>query len=426
MNKTFAVMEAYTAVVLMILAISSMAMGYGKDRIKKNYVRVIWTHIFLLFSDALTWILPQYPNFLWLYKALLPIIYILTLIGLGFFHCFLIDFLSKRDRISPHWKKIPIPYVIVSGILWTSSAWTGWFYSFTEAGELVYGPYHAISQGIAAFFIAMDILIILAHSFKLETAELVVWLSYGMLPALAIPLELEFDAMPAYLAAALSLIIMFVMMLYEQNCKVKKQAIRVREKQLNMMLDQLQPQLIAGSVRAIANVCDSNPDTARELLIRYADYLDKSLVDINRNAYVPFEEELRQVRTFLSIEKLLYGENVHIAYDISVTNFRMPPLLLSILVENAMHNELDYSVGGTIMLSTKEYTDRYVIIVDTHGAGDREAKNISYPFLGELEQRITLLDDVSLSYSKDFFVHKPVVLSIRKDKAKMIAESVWK
>ena len=51
---------------------------------------------------------------------------------------------------------------------------------------------------------------------------------------------------------------------------------------------------------------------------------------------VPFSEELDHVKTYLQLERLRFGEDLQMEYDIRETEFKLPPLTLQPLAENAI------------------------------------------------------------------------------------------
>ena len=96
---------------------------------------------------------------------------------------------------------------------------------------------------------------------------------------------------------------------------------------------------------------------------------------LKEQAPVPFESELRHLETYLSLEKMRFGDELNIEYDIEATDFLIPSLTVQPLVENAVKHGVGMKEdGGTVTITTKEFDDRYEVIVSDDGVGFDTAK----------------------------------------------------
>ena len=96
---------------------------------------------------------------------------------------------------------------------------------------------------------------------------------------------------------------------------------------------------------------------------------------LKEQAPVPFESELRHLETYLSLEKMRFGDELNIEYDIEATDFLIPSLTVQPLVENAVKHGVGMKEdGGTVTIATKEFDDRYEVIVSDDGVGFDTAK----------------------------------------------------
>ena len=91
---------------------------------------------------------------------------------------------------------------------------------------------------------------------------------------------------------------------------------------------------------------------------------------LTHTAPVPFEKELTHTEIYLKLEKMRFGEELNIVYDIEATAFMLPALTVRPLVENAVK----YGVGkkedgGTVTLSTREYDTNFEVTVADDGVG---------------------------------------------------------
>ncbi len=152
-----------------------------------------------------------------------------------------------------------------------------------------------------------------------------------------------------------------------------------------IMMSQIKPHFLYNSLNAIYHLCDQNPKIVQKSIGDFAEYMRANLDSINRTVPVPFEQELKHIETYLSLEKMRFDEKLHIKYDIESTGFMLPSLSIQPIVENAVnHGLFPKQDGGTVELSTKEYDDRFEIKIIDNGIGfdPDEKKNDSRSHVG--------------------------------------------
>ncbi|MDF1576381.1 MAG: histidine kinase [Bacteroidales bacterium] len=119
----------------------------------------------------------------------------------------------------------------------------------------------------------------------------------------------------------------------------------VRDAELNMLKSQINPHFLFNSLNSISSLTMSNPDEAREMIIRLSDFLRYSLKH-RENEYVPLEEELGRMKDYLAIEKIRFGEKLHYEFNISeeCVKFPVPTMIFQPLFENAIRHSVYESV----------------------------------------------------------------------------------
>ena len=82
------------------------------------------------------------------------------------------------------------------------------------------------------------------------------------------------------------------------------------------------------------------------------------------------------------MEQQRFHNRLRIVYDIQHNNFKIPPLTLQPLVENAVrHGILHRDEGGVITISTAEAPDAHIVTISDDGVGIEKAK--TFANLGE-------------------------------------------
>lgn len=119
----------------------------------------------------------------------------------------------------------------------------------------------------------------------------------------------------------------------------------VRDAELNMLKSQINPHFLFNSLNSISSLTMSNPEEAREMIIRLSDFLRYSLKH-RENEYVPLKEELGRMRDYLAIEKIRFGEKLRYEFDINKAceEFPVPTMIFQPLFENAIRHSVYESV----------------------------------------------------------------------------------
>jgi len=152
--------------------------------------------------------------------------------------------------------------------------------------------------------------------------------------------------------------------------KIRSLERELTQKQISVMLSQIQPHFLYNSLNAIQELCATDPETARQAVIEFSGYLRGNLDSLAFTQPIAFERELSHVETYLALEKKRFQHKLQIKYDITVRNFTLPVLTLQPIVENAVrHGVTKRSKGGTVTISTAETKMAYTITVTDDGAG---------------------------------------------------------
>jgi len=137
-----------------------------------------------------------------------------------------------------------------------------------------------------------------------------------------------------------------------------------RESELKALKTQVNPHFIFNCLNSISALTSSDPATAREMCIRLAEFLRKTL-GLGERAQIPLGEELDLIHAYLSVEQIRFGARLRLEENTEpgVLGFVVPPLLLQPLVENAIrHGIASLAEGGWVRLEIKNGTPQRLSI----------------------------------------------------------------
>ena len=158
---------------------------------------------------------------------------------------------------------------------------------------------------------------------------------------------------------------------------LRLQFARTRERELlagqrvQIMLSQIQPHFLFNSLEVIRRLYRKDPEKADNALLKFERYLRGNMDSLSQEEPIPFQTELEHTKLYLELEQLRFPNELHIAYDLRCTDFFIPPLTLQPLAENAVRHGVrgKKSGDGTVMISTREYEDRFEVAVTDDGNG---------------------------------------------------------
>lgn len=158
--------------------------------------------------------------------------------------------------------------------------------------------------------------------------------------------------------------------LAEKDKQIAEKEKALMEKRIFAMASQIKSHFIFNVLTAISGYCKTDPQKADKILIRFSRYLRKNVRIIETEGLVDFTDELEQVEDYVALEQIRFGDMIAFEEDIQETQFKIPPLTIQPLVENAIkHGLIEPNRSGVITLTTKRNGDYVEIIVADNGVG---------------------------------------------------------
>jgi LytS/YehU family sensor histidine kinase len=168
----------------------------------------------------------------------------------------------------------------------------------------------------------------------------------------------------------LAALAMYGFALSDQIEQDRRHQIEIANQRANIMVLQMRPHFIYNTMMSIYCLCEQDPPLARQVVMDFTDYLRKNFTAIASSTPIPFTGELEHVRAYLAVEKALYEESLLVDYDTPHIRFRVPPLTLQPIVENAVkHGRDPYSGPFHIAIRTRKTETGSEIVVRDNGRG---------------------------------------------------------
>jgi two-component system, LytTR family, sensor histidine kinase AlgZ len=153
-------------------------------------------------------------------------------------------------------------------------------------------------------------------------------------------------------------------------------AVLAREAELRALKAQVHPHFLFNSLNSISSLVTHDPARAREMCILLAEFFRRTLA-LGDKTSVSLEEELAVVRTYLAIEAMRLGTRLSVEESVeeAVKAWRVPPLLLQPLVENAIrHGIATRPEGGVLRLEARAEGRKLRLLVENPFDPDAPAR----------------------------------------------------
>ncbi len=134
---------------------------------------------------------------------------------------------------------------------------------------------------------------------------------------------------------------------------------------------QMQPHFLYNALASIREIILDDPEYASDLVYDFTTHLRACVRSMSTGALVTFSQELENVRAYVNIEKMRFGDRLQIEYDCQVTDFDIIQLSIQPLVENAIrHGIFQRGVfGGKVIVRSFRKEKNIIVCVEDNGIG---------------------------------------------------------
>ncbi len=151
----------------------------------------------------------------------------------------------------------------------------------------------------------------------------------------------------------------------EKSAKLSEELLQYR---VSIAKSQIKPHFIFNTLTSIQTLIKIDQDEAYRLVSMFAKYLRVNMTSFEKNELIPFDEEVRHIRTYVEIEKVRFGsERVSVVYDLREVDFLIPALSIQPIVENAIKHGICKKKGGGVVTLRSYAREKETIIevIDT-------------------------------------------------------------
>lgn len=165
--------------------------------------------------------------------------------------------------------------------------------------------------------------------------------------------------------------------LSEKKAREAKLESLVKETELKMLRSQINPHFLFNSLNSVSSLTVTDPEKARSMVIKLSDFMRYALSRKDEQP-VTLRSELDNLRLYLDIEKVRFGEKLTMEENVESTALeaRLPVMLLQPLYENAVKHGVYESTGAvSIKTIARIEADMLIItVINNYENGSSRAK----------------------------------------------------
>ena len=343
----------------------------GIDRWSKRFFRSLFTLFILLniigFLDTIIYI---YPVPMWIMYLMIILESVLLSLSLLMMTAYLLHCCGENVRSSRLFHAV-LGLWGVFVVMLTIPLFTEVFYYFTPDGRYWRGAWYPVL--LLPMIIAMLLTIAGMIRWR-ERLSRKAFLSFliTLLPITCVlVMDMFIELYPLIdISIVISALSMYSLILSDQIEQDLQRQREIANQRASIMVLQMRPHFIYNTMTSIYCLCKQDPQLAQQVIMDFTTYLRKNFSAISSATPITFSSELEHTRAYLAVEQAQYEDSLFVDYDIQHKYFRVPPLTLQPIVENAIkHGRDPYAGPFRISIRTRKTDSGSEIVVADNGRG---------------------------------------------------------
>ena len=267
---------------------------------------------------------------------------------------------------------------------------------YTVSRENVYqrGPWYFILLIPPAAMMGLNLVSLFFRRKRLSRRQRLAFAIYLLVPLCCMLVQMaSYGLLMIVIGTSLSLVIMFLFILLDQVDHSIRQQQENAAQQASITVLQMRPHFIYNTLMSIYYLCRQDTEKAQQVILDFSSYLRQNFTAIAKADTIPFSEEVEHTRAYLAVEQARFRDRLLVEFETEFTDFRVPPLTLQPIVENAVKHGLDPELEPLFISVSSRLQDGYAeIVVDDSGPGykpsDDDQPHIA---LANIRERLKLM-----------------------------------
>ena len=250
-------------------------------------------------------------------------------------------------------------------------------YYYTPDNVYHRGPFYPLLLVSPVLIMFINLFYLIRKKKYLNWKQFTALLLCFLFPMTAMILQICFYGLyQIVFASALSVLAMLsftVWDLMEQHIRQQEEIVRQRSR---IMVLEMRPHFIFNTMTSIYYLCEQDAAKAQQVILDFTTYLRRNFDAVVKEKMIPFSSELEHTKAYLAVEQVRFADKLFVEFDTPHLSFRIPPLTLQPIVENAVKHGVDPELDSLyITVQTRETGSGSEIIVKDSGPGFKSSDN---------------------------------------------------
>ena len=314
---------------------------------------------------------------------------------------FLIINTNSKTHVKGNWfTRLAIVLWNIFAIILSVNQFLPVFYYFTSDNQLVRTKYYYLMLLPLLVIMIIDIGGIIKRWKVLSTRRKSAFSIYCLAPLVTSLMRIVY---PNVYSIALGITFvgfyMFIFSLEDHTDYAMDTVKTNADQKANILALQMRPHFIYNTLTSIYYLCDEDTEKAKSTILAFTSYMRKNFTALSSEDTIPFADELEHTKAYLEVEKTRFEDEIEVIYDVDFTDFKLPPLTLQPLAENAVKHGRKPDGGIlNIIIRTVQTKTGVNVIVENTGASFGEIKNDDpHIALNNMRERLKMMCNGTLS-----------------------------
>lgn len=363
---------------------------------KRFFVAMFAIFVLCMIDFSVDLLVYDDPNMALAAKIAVYFEYLLLSIQMPMFTAYLLRTCGENWLKSPLFRTVVVLWIIYF-ILLAIAQFTTFLYYFTPDNQYIRASWYLLLLTPIFAVMFLNLASVIKRRDKLPRKYYIAFLIHMIQLQITLLVNstiIETNTVFAVLGICVSTLAMLAIILYDQIESYVGQQQEIAHQRASIMVLQMRPHFIYNAMMSIYYLCVQDPKKAQQVTLDFTTYLRKNFTAIASENIVLFPDELEHTRAYLAVEQVQFEDSLFVEYDTPHKNFRLPPLTLQPIVENAVKHGMDPEYAPLrISIRTRETDSGSEIIVEDNGPGFAPADGDCEPHiaLANIRQRLEIM-----------------------------------
>lgn len=380
--------------VLMLMALGIAVTMPALDRWSKRFfivsLSLLMLCVIVCFIDGIIY---RNPNFIILEKIVVYFEALLVSVLMPLPTILLLHYCGESVKSSKLFHAVILLWLICFFAL-SIGQFTNWFYVVTSNNEFIRTSLLPLPMLPLVLGMFVNIAGLIRRRKKLSTRYLVAFLIYLLPFTVFLTVHAFIDIVPfLFSGVGICALSMCYIIVSDQIIHNFHQQREIANQRASVMVLQMRPHFIYNTMMSIYYLCKQDADKAQQVTLDFTTYLRKNFTAVASEEAVPFKDELEHTKAYLAVEQAQHEDMLCVDYDTPHIDFKVPPLTLQPLVENAVKHSLDPNGEALhIYVKTRLTDSGNEIIVENNGLDYQPSTdNEPHTALANIQQRLNMM-----------------------------------